>query len=202
MTVPQSCVYWRHCPPDSSSKPPEPRRSSLPTAQFSFRTATCTTSRCRVYQTDGRLGIDRVNDTLTLSRNTRGTYTVTFPQFWIGHIWLQPRGRQPNDTCTIELVWWPWQRTQRLRSGTVVTTRKATNTADTPDLQIILPPGWDLTTGLGVVPTALDINVGWRPVSFGAAARLVITSLGAIRKSLPPRTPQRRTDRRPARLRR
>ncbi|MFF4138850.1 helix-turn-helix transcriptional regulator [Streptomyces mirabilis] len=131
-----------------------------------------------VYQTDGRLGIERTFDSVAHPRSADKPYILSFPNYWQGHIWLQPRGGAPNETCDLELRWGPWQRRVRLSSQSVVTTRKATT--DAPPLVAYLPPGWHLTAGIGAVPTALDINVGWRPVSFAAARQLIRDNINSI----------------------
>lgn len=144
-----------------------------------------------VYGTDGHLGIDRVYDSHNHRHPgwPRGVEWVTFPAFWRGHVWLQPRGPQPDAVGTLELIWGPWRRRQRLRSGSVVTTRKAA-LGESP-LEVRLPRGWHLTAGTGLVPTALDINAGWWPVGFKAALSIIGESVEAIRRTRqpPPPTP-------------
>lgn len=135
------------------------------------------------YGTDGRLGIDRSFDSRAVaSWGGKSEHTVRFPEFWCGHVWFQPRGSGPGEVGEIELVWGPWRRRQRIRSGTVITTRKATPEGTT--LNVSLPRGWHLTAGMGAVPWALDINEGWRPVSLRAALTLVHESVTAIRRSM------------------
>jgi len=142
-----------------------------------------------VYQTDGRLGIERTFDSVARPRTAGKPYSLSFPSYWQGHVWLQPHGGAPHETCDIELRWGPWQRRVRLRSQAVITTRKATT--DAPPVIVYLPPGWHLTAGIGAVPTALDINAGWRPASFAAARQLIRNNINAIlqRPSPPTRRP-------------
>ncbi|MEV4192190.1 helix-turn-helix transcriptional regulator [Streptomyces toxytricini] len=132
-----------------------------------------------VYGMDGRLGIDRVFDSAARAGPAAGHKHLDFPDFWSGHVWLQARGPHPDATGVIELVWGPWRRRRRLRSATVVTTRKAT--PGSPPLQVRLPRGWHLAAGTGAVPTALDINAGWRPANTAAALNLLRESVQAIR---------------------
>ncbi|MGW5611733.1 hypothetical protein ACWEWI_37910 [Streptomyces sp. NPDC003753] len=134
-----------------------------------------------VYGTDGRLGIERVFDSGVHPARAGEKHLLHFPDFWSGHVWLQPRGPQANAVGVIELVWGPWQRRQRVRSGNVITTRKAST--GTSPLHVRLPPGWHLTAGTGAVPTALDVNQGWRPVNAIAALSLLRDNISAIRKA-------------------
>ncbi|SEK47669.1 hypothetical protein [Streptacidiphilus jiangxiensis] len=131
------------------------------------------------YRADGRLGVDRVYDSTTSAKGAKGTHDVDFPGFWRGHVWLQLRGAGPTDTGVVDLAWGPWQRRQRLRSGCVITTRRATT--GSPALKVHVPRGWELIAGVGAMPTAQDINVGWRPASTMAALRLIRDSLKAIK---------------------
>ncbi|SEB45774.1 Helix-turn-helix domain-containing protein [Amycolatopsis tolypomycina] len=164
-----------------------------------------------IYQTDGRLGIDRVEDFDTATRTPTGAFSPDFPWYWQGHVWLQVHGPRPDDTCVMELIWGPWRRRVRVRSLDVVTTRKAVLGPDparpapppphrpgrrkplelNPRLVVTLPRGWRLGAGMGAVPTALDINVGWRPVNLRAAAELVRESVRAIELTRP-RSPDRK----------
>ena len=74
-----------------------------------------------------------------------------------------------------------WRRRQRIRSGMVVTTRKAL--ADSPPLIIAIPQGWRVVAGIGAAPTAADINHGWYPVSIRTAIRLLRDGITTIRTS-------------------
>ncbi|MFL6124811.1 helix-turn-helix domain-containing protein [Actinophytocola sp.] len=170
-----------------------------------------------IYETDGRLGIDRVEDFQNATRTSDGRFSPNFPWYWQGHVWLQVQAPQPHDAGVMELVWGPWRRHVRVRSFDVVTTRKAMLGPDpkiedsessvrpnskpsrkkpldhNPKLFVRLPHGWNLSAGMGAVPTALDINVGWRPVNLRAALALVLESVKAIELTRP-REPERPTD--------
>jgi hypothetical protein len=98
-----------------------------------------------VYATDGKLGVDRMFDSRTHIGGPASRYSLKFPGYWQGHVWLQPCGPHPTDTCLIELVWGPWKRHQRLRSGSIITTRKAV--LNGPELVVQLPRGWRLMGG-------------------------------------------------------
>lgn len=136
-----------------------------------------------VYGTGGHLGIDRTFDSRAGLAAGTGRYRLAFPAYWQGPIWLQVNGPATSDVCTVDMAWGPWGRRQHTRSGTVLTTRKATIGA-TP-LLVRLPKGWHLTAGTGVVPTALDVNADWRPINLWAALAVVRDSVEAIAKALP-----------------
>lgn len=135
--------------------------------------AECTLARLdMVYNTDGRLGIDRTFNSRNHPAAQPGRFALKFPTYWVGHVWVQAHGPDLGGTCVMELVWGPWKRRQRISSGMVLTTRKA-GPGTEPPLIVSLPPGWHLTAGTGLVPAARDINVGWRPTNWQAAWALV-----------------------------
>jgi transcriptional regulator with XRE-family HTH domain len=144
------------------------------------------------YRLDGQLCIERTFDSRSASRpRDRGGYTIDFPIFWVGPIWLQPIGPDLEEEAEMSLIWGPWRRKQLVRSGTVVTTRKAA-VGEAP-LQIKLPVGWGVTAGVGAVSTALDINDDWFPVSFAAGVTLIGDALHKMASGLWPR-PKLRLD--------
>ena len=87
------------------------------------------------------------------------TFTVEFPHYWIGPIWLITAGPHEAARCEVKLQWGPWLRTVDVPSGAVLTTRRAR--ADGIPLQVTLPTGWNLKPGMGVYRGAIDINNGW-----------------------------------------
>jgi transcriptional regulator with XRE-family HTH domain len=126
-----------------------------------------------VYGLDGYLGIERtVNAQAVLIR--QGECQITFPDYWVGPIWLQLRAPAGNDQATVqgrlELHWGHWCRVQIVEHGTVVTTRKSS--PSDPALHVLLPPGWRLAAGTGVVPGAIDVNHDWYPLTWRSAIQL------------------------------
>jgi hypothetical protein len=115
-----------------------------------------------VYRCDGRLGIDQVFDSIAQQASADNQFTVRFPGYYVGPTWIHATGRNANDIGVVDLIWGPWRR-QRIRSGMLITTRKAL--ADGPPLIVAIPPGWRVVVGIGAAPTAADINHGWHPVS-------------------------------------
>ncbi|SFF35047.1 hypothetical protein SAMN05216574_11215 [Blastococcus tunisiensis] len=137
------------------------------------------------YRADGRVGIERTFDSIgaelrSRRRGTRWVTAMTFPDYWVGPIWLQarsPGGR--SDVGSIRLVWGPWRRRQRVGSGQVVTMRKARPGAD--PLFVDLPAGWRFAAGTGAVGTGMDINDDWQPRSALAGLALLLEALATIR---------------------
>ncbi len=121
-----------------------------------------------LYRCDGHLGIDRVFDSRTAHPLPGKPYTVIFPAFCTGPIWVQAIGPDSTEAGTVDLTWAAWRRRQRVRSGTLITTRKSL--PDAKPLIITAPPGWRILAGLGSVPAAADISRGWHPVSIRSAS--------------------------------
>lgn len=107
---------------------------------------------------------------------------MSFPTWWVGPVWVQVLGPHPADVVTVELVWKPWRRRQNLRSGGVLTTRKAVLAG--PPLKIRLPPAWSFIAGTGAVPQAIDVNEKWTPVSTRAAIGILRQNVQAVIKNL------------------
>ncbi len=78
-------------------------------------------------------------------------------------------------------VWGPWRRRQRVRSGTLLSTRKAPSSS--LPLLAAVPPGWRLVAGTGAAPNAADINHGWYPKSIPAIVTLIRTTITALHES-------------------
>ncbi len=158
-----------------------------------------------VYQAEGRVGVDVVESVATPLRAGEPV-KVVFPPYWRGPVWLQANSPRPAATGKVLLQWGPWGRGQVVQSGTVLTTNKALRMPEpswdedggrtgahagdvaedkSAPLLVTLPNGWTLTTGTGAISTALDINHHWKPVSMGAAWRLLREAVAAVSSSLP-----------------
>ncbi|HEX8864313.1 MAG TPA: hypothetical protein VF821_01535, partial [Lentzea sp.] len=127
-----------------------------------------------VYQADGWLGATRTFDSRAPEnarkpvRSRRGArkprpHVVGFPAYWVGPIWLQPWHDDPAAMCTITLEWEGWKREQVVRSRSLLTTRKASR--DSKELRVTLPEDWNLVAGVGEIPEAGDVNIGWYPAN-------------------------------------
>lgn len=135
-----------------------------------------------VYQMDGRFGVDRTFHFVTHGVGSGGIHSVNFSSYWRGPVWVQARNDDPLAICAVELNWGPWRRRQRLQSGGVLTTRKATT--DAPPLRVRVPSGWRIVAGLGAIPTALDVNQGWYPHDLVGAAALIRYGIKSVRQAL------------------
>lgn len=131
-----------------------------------------------VYGCDGRLGLDRVFDSVAVRPGKGNKYSVRFPAYYVGPVWVQAAGRDANDTGMIDLTWGSWRRRQRVRSAMLLTTRKARR--DSVPLVIAIPGGWRAVAGTGAAPTAADINHGWHPVTFKAGIAMLREGVDAI----------------------
>lgn len=131
-----------------------------------------------LYRCDGRLGLDRIFDSVAMRPGPGNQYSVRFPAHYIGPIWVQATGRDANDTGLVDLTWGPWRRRQRVRSAMLLTTRKAR--PDTVPLTVAIPKGWRIVAGIGAAPTAADINHGWHPVSIRAGIAMLREGVEAI----------------------
>ena len=133
-----------------------------------------------VYRADGRIGTDRTFSSWSALPGKAGRYDVRFPEYWHGPVWLQVRGPTPEALALVELTWGLWGRRQHVKSGAVLSTRKATT--GMPALQVRLPSGWKATAGTGYVPAAADINRGWYPVSVRAAIALLREGIRSVKR--------------------
>jgi transcriptional regulator with XRE-family HTH domain len=140
-----------------------------------------------VYGMDGYLGIERVFSSRSMKTqvNKDGQWTIRFPEFWIGPIWLQLRAPKrlsdEGGEVQLDLQWGPWRRLQMVRDATVVTTRKST---PENDVLLVRPlKGWNLIAGTGLVPGAIDINGYWYPVSLPRAAAIFMDGYRALKNS-------------------
>jgi transcriptional regulator with XRE-family HTH domain len=131
-----------------------------------------------IYRCDGRLGLDRIFDSLSARLGPDSRYRIVFPAYYVGPVWLQPTGRDANDAGLIDLTWGPWRRRQRVRSAMLITTRKAS--PDATPLIVGIPSGWRVVAGTGAAPTAADINHGWHPVSIRAGIAVLRAGVEAV----------------------
>lgn len=111
-----------------------------------------------------------------------GQFTVTFPAFWVGPIWLVFTSPDPiaQRVGTATLTWAPWRRRLDVVHGTVVTTRRSAE--DCAPLLVDVPSGWVVRGGVGLPADAHDVGEGWRPAGPGAMLTLLTSSLAAMRK--------------------
>lgn len=99
------------------------------------------------------------------------TFTVKFPDFWVGPVWFQfiysraAMSAPVGASAFVEMEWGPWGRALKASSGTTVWTRRSRVSVD--PLVVHLPSGWELRAGMGrYTPIgsdldAIDINGDW-----------------------------------------
>jgi len=89
------------------------------------------------------------------------TSRVAFPYFWTGPIWIQMicNATPAVSACEIGLVWRPWQRKVRIRSGQILTTRR-TFASENP-LVVQHPAGWQVIAGIGRPDGAVNVEDDW-----------------------------------------
>lgn len=131
-----------------------------------------------VYACDGRLGLDRIFDSIAERPGPGNRYAIRFPAYYVGPVWVQATGRDANDIGVVDLTWGAWRRRQRVRSAMLLTTRKAR--PDSVPLNVAVPRGWRVVAGTGAAPTAADINHGWHPVSIRAGIAMLREGVEAI----------------------
>ena len=134
-----------------------------------------------IYKCDGRLGLDRVFDSVAVRPVEGNQYSVRFPAYYIGPVWVQASGRDSNDIGLVDLSWGPWRRRQRVRSAMLLTTRKA-GPGSAP-LMVAVPRGWRVVAGTGAPPAAADINHGWHPTSIRAGIAVLCEGIEAVTAS-------------------
>lgn len=89
------------------------------------------------------------------------SYTVGFPPFWVGPVWIAFVGPAPGCVGRVTLHWWPWRKALRVDSGATVTVRRST--VDSPPLVVVVPRAWRVRAGVGMHEEAIDVNAGWAP---------------------------------------
>jgi hypothetical protein len=111
-----------------------------------------------VLRADGHTFTEMVRTTSANSTVKR----VSFPNYWVGPIWITPR-HASDDTAAgvIILRWGPWQKAIRLQSGTTITCRSA---GARETLEVHTPTSWVITAGIGMNPSAIDVNDRWTVV--------------------------------------
>lgn len=134
-----------------------------------------------VYQADGSVGIERTALFHPRPGGAEVEHRVEFPNHYVGPVWVQARGVRPAGVATVTLTWGPWRRRQKVRSGVVLTTRKAE--MGSAPLLVNVPGDWFLAVGTGAPATALDINRAWHPASPKAAYQLIKEGYETVRRA-------------------
>lgn len=131
-----------------------------------------------IYGFGGRLGVQKFCE---VDGNAHLPAKVKFPTYWKGPVWLQvTSGFAPTPALGLTIQWGHWKRHVTCRVGDVLTTGRATR--DAPDVLVTAASPFTVRAGTGLVPDAIDINHGWRPVTASAAIGLLLDNLARVRK--------------------
>lgn len=139
------------------------------------------------YGADGQLGVDLVLDSssaapLSVSKG-RATWSITFPTWWVGPIWISLSSSETATPATVNLTWGIYSRKQLVPPGTTLTCRKAPsldgNDSREP-LIVEVHSAWRVTAGTGAHPEAVDINREWTITNLPAAISLFSRTVRAM----------------------
>lgn len=116
-----------------------------------------------IYRADGFTCSERVDPVVernSATANAAIRYSVVFPEFWVGPVWITFEA-DDGAIGDVELNWPPWRKPLTLRSGTTVSTRRAVSTSE--PLRVDVPRTWSIEAGMGMHPGAIDVSDGWSP---------------------------------------
>jgi hypothetical protein len=113
-----------------------------------------------VCRADGRIS----NLTLDSSEDA-GMFSVHFPSYWVGPVWIQMTAPIDNLEAELHLLWGAWQLRTNVRGNEVLTFRKSEPGGMEYPLCINHSEGWTIAAGLGRREDARDLNLGWYPTS-------------------------------------
>lgn len=107
----------------------------------------------RVYRADGRTGTELVEP------EPRGdAHVFDFPTFWIGPVWFAIDASDDRP-AVVRIDWHESHKEIKVAGGAVVTCRRPIR-ARYPFI-VSCPAGWRVTGGMGLMPDAEDVNLGW-----------------------------------------
>lgn len=137
---------------------------------------------------DGRSCLSPVS----VSSPARGQVKISFPEFWVGPIYLRLVSKESTHRRRrVTLTWGPWRRRLNVAHGAIVTTRRAARSS--PPLLVDVPIGWQVEAGLGWPPGAHDVGEGWTVNGLGGLLRLVNEGLAGARAQRHAEGQKRRT---------
>lgn len=107
----------------------------------------------RVYRADGRTGTEAVEP-----KRSGDAYVFDFPNFWIGPVWFA-FAASDDRSAVVRIDWHESHKEMRVADGVVMTCRRPIN-APHPFV-VSCPAGWRVIGGMGFLPDAEDVNLGW-----------------------------------------
>ncbi|HEY8548271.1 MAG TPA: helix-turn-helix transcriptional regulator [Acidimicrobiales bacterium] len=117
----------------------------------------------RVYRADGRTGTEavparRTGGTGAGTRTRAGTYVFDIPAFWVGPVWFAVEAGD-DSPAVVRIDWRDIHKEVRVAGRVVVTCRQPSGPQH--PFTVTCPPGWTVTGGMGWMPGAEDVNLGW-----------------------------------------
>jgi hypothetical protein len=111
----------------------------------------------------GLVGCEQSFDSRRQRPAPDGPHEVSFPEYWIGPVWIRLDGPAHKGECSVDLVWDRWALRQTWQNGMTASTRRAPG-IESP-LMVRTQPGWRVRAGTGLPPEAVDVQGSWVPVS-------------------------------------
>jgi len=106
-----------------------------------------------VYRADGRTCLEAVE-----AEPGGPPFVFAFPRFWVGPVWFTFSSDDHADAA-VRIDAPPSYKRMRVADGVSMTCRRPT--PDSAPFVITCPEGWHVTGGMGLLPGAVDINLGW-----------------------------------------
>lgn len=107
----------------------------------------------RVYRADGRTGTEAVQP------ERRGdAHVFDFPTFWVGPVWFSVEASDDRP-AVVRIDWHESHKELRVAGGVVITCRRPIEARH--PFVLSCPAGWRVTGGMGFLPDAEDVNLGW-----------------------------------------
>jgi hypothetical protein len=107
----------------------------------------------RVYRADGRTGTEAVEP-----ERHGDAHVFNFPTFWIGPVWFAVEASD-DQPAVVRSDWHESHKEIRVVGGAVMTCRRPISARH--PFVLSCPAGWRVTGGMGFLPDAEDVNLGW-----------------------------------------
>jgi hypothetical protein len=107
----------------------------------------------RVYRADGRTGTEAVEP-----RKRGDTHVFDIPRFWVGPVWFAIEAGDDRP-AVVRIDWHDIHKEIKVAGRVVVTCRQPDG--DHYPFELSCPASWRVTGGMGLMPGAEDVNLGW-----------------------------------------